>query len=244
MPTLLLRFPGGRYHATPWGHHVNEGQIEWPPSPWRLLRALIASGFSTQHWIEVPPVGRRLIETLAGTLPTYYLPRASAAHSRHYMPLGALDKGREKTALVFDTWANVGSGTLAIRWECDLDDDERTLFACLAEHLGYLGRSESWVEAETVSDDETTRSEDDQIMIRIQSGDPHAFEELVKLHQGPLIGFFFRNTRDAQLSEDLTQETLLRVYNQSWDYIPLGRFKGWMFRIARNLFDRVKNIFQ
>jgi len=72
-------------------------------------------------------------------------------------------------------------------------------------------------------------------MIRMQSGDTHAFEELVELHQGPLIGFFYNNTRDRQLSEDLTQETLLRVYNQSWDYLPLGKFRGWMYRIARNL---------
>ena len=28
MPTLRLQFPGGRYHATPWGHHVNEGLVE------------------------------------------------------------------------------------------------------------------------------------------------------------------------------------------------------------------------
>lgn len=76
---------------------------------------------------------------------------------------------------------------------------------------------------------------DDQLMIRIQSGDSHAFEELVAHYQGPLIGFFFRNTRDAQLSEDLTQETLLRIYNQAWDYLPVGRFRGWMYRIARNL---------
>ena len=40
--TLKLTFPGGRYHATPWGRHVNEGVPEWPPSPWRLLRALVA----------------------------------------------------------------------------------------------------------------------------------------------------------------------------------------------------------
>ena len=37
--TIKLTFPGGRYHATPWGRHVNEGVPEWPPSPWRLLRA-------------------------------------------------------------------------------------------------------------------------------------------------------------------------------------------------------------
>ena len=78
-------------------------------------------------------------------------------------------------------------------------------------------------------------SDDDRLMIRIQGGDSRAFEELVECFQRPLHGFFYRNTRDAQLSEDLTQETLLRVYNQTWDYLPLGRFKGWMYRIARNL---------
>ena len=40
--TLVVRFVLGRYHATPWGRHVNEGQVELPPSPWRLLRALYA----------------------------------------------------------------------------------------------------------------------------------------------------------------------------------------------------------
>lgn len=78
-------------------------------------------------------------------------------------------------------------------------------------------------------------SDDDQLMIALQAGDQRAFEEIVDRYQGPLIGFFFRNTHDRQSSEDLTQETLLRVYNQSWDYLPLGRFRGWMYRIARNL---------
>ena len=78
-------------------------------------------------------------------------------------------------------------------------------------------------------------TDDDSLMIRIQGGDARAFEELVERYQGQLIGFFFRNTRDAQLSEDLSQETLLRVYNQSWDYLPVGKFRGWMYRIGRNL---------
>ncbi len=152
MPTLLLRFPGGRYHATPWGHHVNEGMVEWPPSPWRLLRALIACGYATQGWTEVPPAGRTLIESLAETLPRYRLPPASLAHSRHFMPIGVLEKGREKTTLVFDAWADVGDGALAVRWDCGLDDGARSLFGVLAAHLGYLGRRESWVEAEAIAD--------------------------------------------------------------------------------------------
>jgi RNA polymerase sigma-70 factor (ECF subfamily) len=78
-------------------------------------------------------------------------------------------------------------------------------------------------------------TDDDQLMVRLQAGDSSAFNELVERYQGPLIGFFFRNMRDRQLCEDLTQETLLRVYNQSWDYLPSGRFRGWIYRIARNL---------
>ncbi len=78
-------------------------------------------------------------------------------------------------------------------------------------------------------------SDDDQRMIRMQEGDATAFDELVGLWQGPLFGFFLRNTRDEHLSEDLVQETLLRLYRHCWDYLPKGLFKGFLFRIARNL---------
>ena len=77
--------------------------------------------------------------------------------------------------------------------------------------------------------------EDDELMIALQEGRSEAFDTLVDRHRGPLEGFFLKNTRDRGLAEDLAQETLLKVYNQAWDYIPMGRFKGWMYRMGRNL---------
>ena len=156
MPTLLLTFPARRYHATPFGHHVNEGVIEWPPSPWRLLRALLAVGYATQGWEAVfsepvrsvpPPVAASLIEKLAGVLPTYTLPPAIGAHTRHYMPVARLDGDREGTTLVFDTWAQIEKGELAVTWQVALDAAESELLGRLVGALGYLGRSESWVTA-------------------------------------------------------------------------------------------------
>ena len=162
MATLLLRFPGRRYHATPWGHHVNEGQIEWPPSPWRLVRALLAAGYNTLGWDgdlgtpwdnRPPPEAAELVLKLAAVLPTYTLPSAAGAHSRHYMPVGKLGKVEERTTLVFDTWAQVDEETLAVHWDVPLSPDERETLGAIADRLGYLGRSESWVSAHLLSDD-------------------------------------------------------------------------------------------
>ncbi len=150
MPTIMFRFPGGRYHATPWGYHVNEGLIEWPPSPWRLLRALIACGFSSQGWDSVPEGAHRLIYKLAEVLPLYHLPDTSVAHSRHFMPY--IEGSSQKSTLVFDTWASVGNGELLIHWPCDLDTEEEELLGKLVASLGYLGRSESWAEAQLTND--------------------------------------------------------------------------------------------
>ncbi len=155
MPTLIFRFPGRRYHATPWGHHVNEGLVEWPPSPWRLLRALLATGYAKLDWpADGPPeLARGLICKLATVLPHYRLPPAVGAHSRHYMPLARFKNGREETTLVFDTWARVDDAELAVTWDVRLTDAETGLLAELAAHMHYLGRSESWVFAHLAQSD-------------------------------------------------------------------------------------------
>jgi CRISPR-associated protein Csb2 len=138
MTVLELSFPTGRFHATPWGRHVNEGAVEWPPSPWRILRAVIATWHLKAKDDIAEPLVRSLVEKLS-TPPSFRLPRASASHTRHYMPLG-----NEKTTKVFDTFIQLEEGsTILIAWEVALTDDERTALKKLAERLGYFGRAES-----------------------------------------------------------------------------------------------------
>jgi RNA polymerase sigma-70 factor (ECF subfamily) len=81
----------------------------------------------------------------------------------------------------------------------------------------------------------TQHNDDDQRMVRLQEGEGCAFDEIVAAWLGPLFGFFLRKTRDRSLSEDLVQETLLRLSRAAWNYLPSGQFRGWLFRIARNL---------
>jgi len=72
-------------------------------------------------------------------------------------------------------------------------------------------------------------------MICLQDGDTQVFQKIVETWQQPLFRFFIRNTRDYALAEDLVQETLLRLFRNSWDYLPRGLFRGFLFRIATNL---------
>ena len=156
--SLAFRFVAGRYHATPFGHHVNEGLIEWPPSPWRILRALVSVGYTSGVWgKEGPPsAARDLIEKLSAELPSYHLPPAIGAHSRHYMPVGTLTPSKiERTTLVFDTWARVDDEDLVATWkDVHLDGDEAATLDDIAQCLNYLGRSESWVACRVMGEGE------------------------------------------------------------------------------------------
>jgi CRISPR-associated protein Csb2 len=152
MVTLRIVLPHGRYHATPWGHHVNEGLVEWPPSPWRLLRALVSTGYTKLGWVEMPPEAVDLVTTLATTLPLYRLPPATAAHSRHYMPI--IEGKQTTTTKVIDAFVRTEIGAaVGVQWSCSPSDAARNVLGALVERLGYLGRAESCVSASVIPDD-------------------------------------------------------------------------------------------
>src|SRR4051794_8610017 len=143
MPVILkLTFPAGRYHATPWGRHVNEGVAEWPPSPWRLLRAFVATWKRKCADLSEGKI-RLVLEQLLHP-PRFYLPAARVAHTRHYMPLNT-KSGRDVkgggTTLVFDTFVAVGrEAPVIVHWpEANLSADDHQTLARLAENLTSLG---------------------------------------------------------------------------------------------------------
>lgn len=150
MVYFVVDFPMRRYHATPWGHHVNEGLVEWPPSPWRIVRALLATGYAKLGWQQVPDEMRQLVDALAAKEPSYRLPPATQGHTRHYMPVGGWKKGVQATSLVIDAFARP-EGALGIEWPADVTAAQRDLLARLLDRLGYLGRAESRVKASLVS---------------------------------------------------------------------------------------------
>lgn len=142
MTVIELQFPaGGRLHTTPWGRHVNEGTTEWPPSPWRIQRALVATWYLKAREDITQDTMTSLMAALAGATPDFELPPAIQGHTRHYMPT----KGGDKTK-VFDTFIQTCQ-PVRIAWPMALDDAQRAALQVLCERLGYLGRAESIVEA-------------------------------------------------------------------------------------------------
>lgn len=152
MLALSFTFPAGRYHATPWERHVNEGAVAWPPEPWRILRSLIATW---HHKLKHAGTHSEstllsLIESLATENPEYRLPAASHSHTRHYMPQFAAGD----TKLLFDAFTAIKrEDSLAVVWPTlELPDDQAKLLDELLSVMGYLGRAESWVEAKRLTD--------------------------------------------------------------------------------------------
>ncbi|AEJ44838.1 type I-G CRISPR-associated protein Csb2 [Alicyclobacillus acidocaldarius] len=145
MVGIEFRFVAGKFHATPWGRHVNEADVEWPPSPWRILRALIGVYYRYSASARYGEAAlRQLVEALASEKPMYSLPDAVHTHTKHYMPVAG---GR--TTLVHDAFLRVEpDAPLGVYWpKVELAEEADALLRHLAPIIPYLGRAESWVEA-------------------------------------------------------------------------------------------------
>ncbi len=145
---IAARFPFGRYAATPWFRSRREhvSNLEWPPSPWRIVRALVA----TAHRIGSDSVVDgtvALVRKLASAEPRYLLPPATEVVYAQWMPQlefddspGASQRSENGHTLL----AISPERELWVRWPTvELDQSERDLLARLLAATPYLGQSVS-----------------------------------------------------------------------------------------------------
>ncbi len=156
---LRVEFPWGKYHATEWGRNVNEGQPEWPPSPWRILRALFATWKTRCGHLSAEDVETALSQLARP--PKLHLPAMRPAHLRHYMPqLGHRSVGKRNTTLTFDPFAVIDPQVpIYIEWDVDLAEGPTAALGEVAAALSYLGRSESICKTVLVPEVEHTAPE-------------------------------------------------------------------------------------
>jgi len=77
--------------------------------------------------------------------------------------------------------------------------------------------------------------DDEDLMQAFQNGSVEAFDLLVARYKDPLAAYLYRFLGDARESEDLLQETFLRVFRNRHSYRRIARFSTWLYTIAGNL---------
>jgi len=75
---------------------------------------------------------------------------------------------------------------------------------------------------------------DPGVLRKAQRGDERAFSLIVRAYEQPVFNYVLRLTGDRALSEDLTQEVFLRVFQGLPGFSLRSRFTTWLFQVAKN----------
>ena len=87
-----------------------------------------------------------------------------------------------------------------------------------------------------MSDNLTEKGQRDLKLINraLESGNPAAYSELMKLYRDPLYFMLYEKVRDQELAKDLTIEALGKAFKKLHLYTPEYAFSTWLFTVARN----------
>lgn len=81
-----------------------------------------------------------------------------------------------------------------------------------------------------------TKPEDLQLVKQAQKGSLSAYQTLYVRHLDAIYRYFFFQTKDKFLAEDLGQEVFIKIWKSIDKYDEKkGAFTSWMYRIAHNL---------
>jgi CRISPR-associated protein Csb2 len=159
---LKQTFPLGRFHATPWRiNPFDDPHGEWPPSPWRLVRGVVARWY--QWWREDADAAGQSLDALIQALCTssygFHLPvhARRGAPLRQYFPVefGWNPKEKKKaavrsynTSLAQDNYVCLPrNDDGAIWWFLESDQWNEKLAEALNEclkRMTYFGRAEAF----------------------------------------------------------------------------------------------------
>ena len=82
----------------------------------------------------------------------------------------------------------------------------------------------------------TEKGKRDLILINraLASGDPKAYNELMKLYRDPIYFMLYEKVGDQELAKDLTIEALGKAFRKLHMYTPDYTFSTWLYTVARN----------
>jgi RNA polymerase sigma-70 factor (ECF subfamily) len=83
--------------------------------------------------------------------------------------------------------------------------------------------------------DRAPAQEDDRLMALVARDQTEALNQLMLRWQDRIFHFIRKGVRDADVAEELAQETFWRVWQSRRKYEPSGTFSAWLFRIASRL---------
>jgi RNA polymerase sigma-70 factor (ECF subfamily) len=75
---------------------------------------------------------------------------------------------------------------------------------------------------------------DEELFASFLAGNEGMFEALVKRYQKPLYGYLVRYLGNANLAEEVSQETFVKVFEKRHLYQQDRPFKPWLYQIAMN----------
>ena len=82
---------------------------------------------------------------------------------------------------------------------------------------------------------------DDAEVLRASVEDPAAFRHVVERWGEPVLGFFYRRTFDAEVSLELTAETMAVAFERRARFVDTGApASAWLFGIARRELSRYR----
>ena len=76
---------------------------------------------------------------------------------------------------------------------------------------------------------------DEELMKRFQNGDENAYIELVNRYRDKILSFIFNYIGDFEISEDIVQDTMVKLYQKKHYYKEIAKFSTWLYTIAKNL---------